>query len=80
MGVYAMSRRAVEAIPADVPFGFDQLMLKLIEQNQKPHVFAHKGEWLDIGRTEDYDLAQTKYADFGRKPQAADVRLFELYK
>ncbi len=67
MGVYAMHRRALNVIPIDVPFGFDQLMLKLIEQDQKPHVFAHDGEWLDIGRPEDYDLAQVKFGDVGGK-------------
>ncbi len=58
MGVYAMNRAAIDAIPAGVPFGFDHLMLKLIDQKRLPRVLCHDGQWLDIGRTDDYDKAQ----------------------
>ncbi len=58
MGVYAMNRAVLDAIPAGIPFGFDHLMLKLIEQNRLPRVVCHDGQWLDIGRAEDYDKAQ----------------------
>lgn len=53
MGVYMVSRRALEYIPAGTPFGFDELMLRLIEQEEFPRVHRHEGYWLDIGREED---------------------------
>lgn len=62
MGVYAMSRRALEVVPDGVPFGFDELMLKLLELKTHPQVFPHKGEWLDIGRADDYESAQSLFA------------------
>jgi NDP-sugar pyrophosphorylase family protein len=54
MGVYMLSRRVLEHIPADRPFGFDQLMLSLIEKKKQVMVEKHQGHWLDIGRADDY--------------------------
>ena len=57
MGVYCVSRRVLDWIPADEPFGFDQLMLKLIAAKESVKVEAHQGYWLDIGRPDDYHRA-----------------------
>jgi NDP-sugar pyrophosphorylase family protein len=57
MGVYAMNRAAVEWVPDDQPFGFDQLMLALIAAGKKVRVEPHQGYWLDIGRPDDYHTA-----------------------
>jgi NDP-sugar pyrophosphorylase family protein len=57
MGVYAMNRAAVEWVPDDQPFGFDQLMLALIAAGKKVRVEPHQGYWLDIGRPDDYHMA-----------------------
>ena len=54
MGVYCVSRRVLDWIPDDQPFGFDQLMLKLIAANHAVKVEPHEGYWLDIGRPDDY--------------------------
>lgn len=57
MGIYVLSRKCLEYIPRDEYFGFDQLMLKLLEKGEPVQSFPHKGKWLDIGRPEDYFVA-----------------------
>ena len=59
MGIYAVNRAVVREIPSDRPFGFDDLMLHLLERGLRPHVRPHHGIWLDIGRAEDFERAQT---------------------
>jgi NDP-sugar pyrophosphorylase family protein len=54
MGVYILSRKCLEYIPKGEYFGFDQLMLNLLEKGEKIQSFPHDGKWLDIGRPEDY--------------------------
>jgi NDP-sugar pyrophosphorylase family protein len=61
MGVYGMNVGILEDIPPNGPFGFDDLVLKLLDQNQTIGVIEHKGDWLDIGRPEDYDLANSSF-------------------
>ncbi|MDE3059515.1 MAG: NTP transferase domain-containing protein [Pseudomonadota bacterium] len=57
MGVYMVSRRAVAAIPAGKPYGFDHLMLDLLKAGTPASVRPFDGYWLDIGRPEDYAKA-----------------------
>ena len=61
MGIYAVNRRVLDYIPAKGPFGFDQLMLKLIETEESVNVVQHPGYWLDIGRPEDYETANIEF-------------------
>jgi NDP-mannose synthase len=61
MGIYAVNRRVLEHIPATGPFGFDQLMLKLIASGERVSVVTHKGYWLDIGRPDDYERATIEF-------------------
>jgi NDP-sugar pyrophosphorylase family protein len=58
MGIYVFSRAVLKYVPADRPFGFDDLMLKLLEEKLPIHTFPYGGYWLDIGRPEDYEQAQ----------------------
>lgn len=57
MGVYVMSRRALDFIPADTAYGFDHLMHDLIAAGQSVAVRKFSGYWLDIGRPDDYAQA-----------------------
>ncbi|WP_061206637.1 sugar phosphate nucleotidyltransferase [Leptospira santarosai] len=57
MGVYMVNQAALDFIPKDSIFGFDHLMLKLIEINRPISVLPHEGYWLDIGRPDDYERA-----------------------
>ena len=47
----------IDYIPYNEPYGFDQLMLDLIADNNPAKVFRHNGYWLDIGRPDDYTKA-----------------------
>jgi NDP-sugar pyrophosphorylase family protein len=58
MGVYVFSRSVLDYIPDDRPFGFDQLMLTLLDQGRTVRSFPWRGYWLDIGRPADYAQAQ----------------------
>lgn len=54
MGVYMASRRIMDFIPEGKAYGFDNLMLDLIQSNQPASVRKFNGYWLDIGRPDDY--------------------------
>ena len=54
MGVYVFSKKILDFVPADTPFGFDQLMYALIAKNEEVYSYSHTGYWLDIGRPDDY--------------------------
>jgi mannose-1-phosphate guanylyltransferase len=58
MGLYCMNPAVFEFIPTGVPFGFDDLILQMLESSKEVHVFRHQGIWLDIGRVEDFQSAQ----------------------
>lgn len=57
MGVYAMNKKVLDLVPYNEPFGYDQLILKMIEMNLPVNVNHFDGYWLDIGRPEDYEKA-----------------------
>jgi mannose-1-phosphate guanylyltransferase len=58
MGVYCLQPEIVEHIPDGVPFGFDDLMFRLLELDLPIGTFQHDGLWLDVGQTEDFQKAQ----------------------
>jgi len=61
MGVYGMSRRTLAPYPAGLAFGFDQLVLDLLDTGNHPASYGFDGYWLDIGRPEDYDAANRDF-------------------
>jgi len=63
MGIYVVSRKVLDFIPPDRPYGFDQLMLELIKQGERVRVVRHEGYWLDIGRPDDYSQAIEEFAE-----------------
>ncbi len=54
MGIYMLSKKILEFIPNNTPYGFDQLMLALLAKNEPVAVNTFTGLWLDIGRPDDY--------------------------
>ncbi len=54
MGVYCANKEIIKIIPENVEYGFDDLMIKLIELNKPVEVKRFEGYWLDIGRRDDY--------------------------
>ncbi|MFH1688401.1 MAG: sugar phosphate nucleotidyltransferase [bacterium] len=58
MGLYVLSSSLIQTIPADQPYGFDQLVSDMLSRGEPIATHAHYGYWLDIGRPEDYLQAQ----------------------
>jgi NDP-sugar pyrophosphorylase family protein len=58
MGVYCMNPQIMDYVPSGVPFGFDDLVLQMLEQGAPVHTYRHDGLWLDIGRADDFHKAQ----------------------
>jgi NDP-sugar pyrophosphorylase family protein len=54
MGIYMVNKAVLELIPFNQAYGFDHLMLDLIEAKKNATVKLFKGYWLDIGRPDDY--------------------------
>ncbi|RKX25572.1 MAG: nucleotidyltransferase family protein [Candidatus Zixiibacteriota bacterium] len=58
MGIYVFSRAVLEFIPRGKPFGFDELVLELLQRGKKIASYPYDGYWQDIGRPDDYARAQ----------------------
>ena len=63
MGVYCANREITKIIPENVEYGFDDLMIKLIELNKPAEVKHFEGYWLDIGRPDDYMRAIDEFEE-----------------
>jgi len=61
MGVYAFSKRILELVPDGRAYGFDHLMGDLIAGEHDVRAYPWEGYWLDIGRPDDYDRANTEF-------------------
>ncbi len=57
MGIYAFNREILSYIPANKRYDFPDLVKKLLRKGIQPAVYEHSGEWLDIGRPDDYRAA-----------------------
>ena len=62
MGIYCMEPEVLELIPKGVPFGFDDLMYRMLDEGKPVRVFRHEGLWVDVGRPEDFRKAQELFA------------------
>lgn len=67
MGIYMVSKQALDKIPAGIPYGFDQLMLQLLKDQLPVSVEKYTGLWLDIGRPDDYLEAIEKFDQLKEK-------------
>jgi NDP-sugar pyrophosphorylase family protein len=54
MGIYMVNRKVLKFIPNGKQYGFDSLMLDLLNEQHKVTVKTYQGKWLDIGRPDDY--------------------------
>jgi len=57
MGIYGVNKRILDWVPAAGKYGFDNLMGDLLAANMPVTVESYSGEWLDIGRPDDYAQA-----------------------
>jgi NDP-sugar pyrophosphorylase family protein len=65
MGIYAFKKEILKFIP-NRRFDFPQLVSRLIQRQYNPHIYRFKGQWLDVGRPDDWEKADRL---FQRKPQ-----------
>jgi NDP-mannose synthase len=63
MGVYIVNRSVLENVPAGRAFGFDDLMLDMLNRKQPVYIERYSGYWLDIGRVEDYMRAVEEFGE-----------------
>ena len=61
MGVYVFNRTLLNRVPDGMPYGFDDLVLNMLEDNQPIHTYPYGGYWLDIRRLDDYDRANQDF-------------------
>mgnify|MGYP000854638102 CR=1 FL=1 len=62
-GIYVFQPELLSMIPFDSFFGMDDLIRLLLGKNIKIAKYKMKDYWLDIGRLNDYETAQSAYND-----------------
>jgi len=67
MGIYVFDKKVLKWIPRGRYFDFPQLIQKLIRRGQKVYCYPNRDFWLDIGRHEDYEEAQTRFQEMRKK-------------
>lgn len=63
MGIYILNRRIQAAMTRGERLDLPDLMRMLVSRGEHVHCHDFTGEWFDIGRPEDYDLAVTRYQE-----------------
>ena len=58
MGIYVLNRRCLEFVERNKALGFDELIRLMLRRRRKVMAYPYRGRWLDVGRPEDYELAQ----------------------
>ena len=63
MGIYAINKNVIDNITKNAMYGFDQLMIDGIRKGLKIKGYPHDSYWLDIGRDDDYQMANRDYIE-----------------
>jgi NDP-sugar pyrophosphorylase family protein len=71
MGVYVYEPHVVRYIPKGRYMDFPELVLRLLEKGEKIAGYRSRDYWLDIGRREDYELAQQEFCSRAGEFQVA---------
>jgi len=61
MGIYVYEPRVLQYIQKGAHLDFPDLVLRLLDRGEKVVGFHSDDYWLDIGRREDYELAQREF-------------------
>jgi NDP-mannose synthase len=61
MGIYIYEPRVIDYIPKGSYLDFPDLVKRLLANHERVVGFHSEDHWLDIGRREDYELAQNEY-------------------
>jgi NDP-sugar pyrophosphorylase family protein len=67
MGIYCINRSVIEELPRGEKYGFDNLMLDGLANNQRIDIRPFSGYWLDIGRPDDYEYADEHFTELSEK-------------
>jgi len=67
MGVYCINRSVIDGLKRDEPYGFDNLMNDALKNNEQVSIKPFNGYWLDIGRPDDYEYADTNFDILAQK-------------
>lgn len=67
MGIYCINRSVIEALPHSTKYGFDNLMFDGLKNKDKINIVPFSGYWLDIGRPDDYEFADTNFTELSTK-------------
>jgi NDP-sugar pyrophosphorylase family protein len=59
MGIYMLNRRCLRFVRRGKALGFDELVEILLRRGRPVMAYPYRGRWLDVGRPEDYELAQS---------------------
>ena len=63
MGIYAMKRECLLAIPEDQKFDIPEFILKLQKEDKRIYCYGEDCYWLDIGRADDYETANEIFSE-----------------
>jgi NDP-mannose synthase len=63
MGVYVFERQVVGMIPSGQHYDFPDLLQAALKRGETVHAYRSSDFWLDIGRPEDYELANERFAE-----------------
>jgi NDP-sugar pyrophosphorylase family protein len=63
MGIYIFEPRVLRYIEPNRYLDFPDLVLKLLAANEKVYGYPFDGYWQDLGNPEDYQQAQTDFAE-----------------
>ena len=61
MGVYVLSRSCQDLIGEGESLGMPDLLLRIKDSGEKVYCHRNDSYWLDIGRVDDYELAQNEF-------------------
>lgn len=67
MGIYMINSKILSYIPYNSAYGFDDLMLAMLNEKKNINVNSFDGYWLDIGRPDDYMQAIEEFGDMKTK-------------
>ncbi|MCY9692555.1 nucleotidyltransferase family protein [Paenibacillus alginolyticus] len=61
-GIYVLDPKVLNYIPSDEFYDMPTLFEKLIQMNYEPSVFPIREYWLDIGRMDDFEKANSEFS------------------
>jgi NDP-sugar pyrophosphorylase family protein len=63
MGIYVYEPHVLRYIERGEYLDFPDLVLRLLAANEFVSAYPSRDRWLDIGRREDYELAQQEFSE-----------------